>query len=459
MWNGSLAKNANLHPQFIHHIKSKIEKNPPNEPYLTFWRIIALKLNDCISTNIYHEFPNIKVSRDEFSLSALLKLLEPKIKFSKRPPWENNTDSPPYQAEVVIQIKTYQFKKLKTYYPEIVSLLLPITNFLNQAMNYWQLLGKADDKNDFSEWHLVSISPHDQNNQFHNWTLLIELCRDLWDITYKTNQSLALAVLEIWKTFQFPVFKRLIFDAFANSDCVSPSDKLDYLLTDNHWWFWSSATTREKFRLLASICPKLNRTALKILEQAILSGPPREMFRQEITDHEWQNINDRKVWLHLVKLESFNATLSKKLQAALNDLSTKYPRWKLEEGERSEFNIWFSTGRGNRCDITRDELITLPIQQRIEKLTESTDEFIQEERIDLFGYICRDKPDFALETLGYIAATSNWDNLIWHKSIMALSEANNPQYWLETAKLIVQLPDQFFCKRSLGGFMVDKANR
>lgn len=442
-----IGKNANLRPEFIGSIKWKIVKNPPQEPYLTFWRIIALKHNHSISTNIYQELPDLKSSRDEFTLSALLKLLEPKITFSKSFSWDGSEPTAPYQSEIVIELDTYQFEKLATHYNEMTSMLLPITNALKQAMDFWQLLGQADDKHDLSNLHIVSISPHHQNNRFDNWTFLIELCRDLWAITYQTNQPLALAILEIWKTCQFPVFKRLIFHAYANSDCTTASEKLDYLLIDNRWWLWSVATTREKFRLLASICPTLKTNELRMLEQAILLGTPREMFWEDLTDQDWQRINDREIWLHLAKLESFNVALSTKSKAMFKRLSRKYPDWELEEGERSEFTTWFSTGIGNRCDITRDELIALSIQQRIEKLLESTNDY-PNERINLFGYICKDKPDFAIETLKILAEQSNWDNSIWHSAIMALSEVNGSQFWLETAKLIVQLPDEFFVEEA-----------
>ncbi|MBK8816118.1 MAG: hypothetical protein IPN42_11770 [Methylococcaceae bacterium] len=124
-------------------------------------------------------------------------------------------------------------------------------------------------------------------------------------------------------------------------------------------------------------------------------------------------------------------------------MTEKYPQWELEEEERDEFNTWFWTGRKNRCDITANELIAFPIQQRIEKLTEPSDDY-PNDRLSLFASICQEKPEFALETMKVLVEQSNWDASVWHSAIMALSDANAPQYWLETAKLIVQLPNGFF---------------
>ncbi|MBK8816117.1 MAG: hypothetical protein IPN42_11760 [Methylococcaceae bacterium] len=82
------------------------------------------------------------------------------------------------------------------------------------------------------------------------------------------------------------------------------------MLTDKNWWLWSASTTREKFRLLAALCPQLKSDELGTLEQAILAGLPREMYREDLTEEKWQGFNDRKIWLHLAKLESFSITLS-----------------------------------------------------------------------------------------------------------------------------------------------------
>lgn len=440
----TIDKNANLHPTFIQLINEKLKNKPPQESYLTFWRVIALKHSHCAFTDIYKEFPNLKAGRDNLNLLALLRLFEPKIRFSKSFSWDGKESVIPYQADVVIKIDSWHFEKLKEYFNEMTTILLPITNALKQAVEFWQLLGQADDKNDLSHWHLVSISPHQQNNRYNTWTLLIELCRDLWHATYQTNKNYALAILEIWKTISFPVFKRLVFHAYATSECATPSEKLNYLLTDNQWWLWSTDTKREKFRLLESLCPQLSGDELTILENAIIAGASKTMFRENLSNKEWQEIKEQQIWLQLAKLESFSVKLSENAKTIYSSLSAKYPHRELD-GERDEFNTWFSTGRENTCDLTADELIALSIEQRTEKLLEPTSNY-PNERIILFRNISKDKPNFALETLSFLVDQSNWDTSIWHTGLTALSEANDPLFWLETAKLIVQLPTEFFTK-------------
>jgi len=144
-----------------------LQNKPPQEPYLTFWRVIALKHSHCVFTDIYQEFPNLKAGRDSLNLSALLRLFEPKITFSKSFSWDAEEPNIPYKADVVIEMESWHFEQLVEYFDEMTTMLLPITNALKQAMEFWQLLGQADDKHDYSDWHMVSISPHQKNNRYH----------------------------------------------------------------------------------------------------------------------------------------------------------------------------------------------------------------------------------------------------------------------------------------------------
>ena len=440
-------KGNSLHPTLIKLIKEKLQNKPPNEPFLTFWRSTVLNNYHNVFIDAHHEIKNIKSSRNSLLFSPLIKLLEPIIKFSKPFSWDGNEPTKLFEATIVIEMTGYIIKELNRHTNKITTWLLPISNALKQTMEYWQLLGQADEKNDLSVLYLPSISPHQQNHNHHNWTFLIELCRDLWAETFQTNNAHALAILELWKTIPFPVFKRLVLHAYATSECATSSEKLNYLLTDNHWWLWSTATKREKFRLFESLSPQLSGDQLTTLENAIITGPPRSMYREKLSDQEWQERSERQVWLHLAKLESFSVNLSKNAKTIYKSLSAKYPQRELD-GDRDEFNTWFSTGRRNSCDFTIAEFIKLSIEQRIEKLSDSSSYYISG-RLALFTAICKDKPDIALETLNFLSTHTNWNTSIWHAGIYGLSDTDtdtdtDKPLWIEIAKLIVLLPNEFF---------------
>jgi len=443
----TIDKGSNLHPDFISLIDRGVYTQELQEEYLVFWRFITLNHRQDGVSDGFKELQDLEKSRNSINLLRLSKLFEPKIQFLKAYASEVNETNNPYRAEVIIGIKKYEFEQVIKYANELTPLLLPITSFLKQAMEFWELLGQADHKNDLSNLYLVSILPHPQNKGYHNWCFLIELCRDLWSAAYCINKPLALAILELWKEIPFPVFKRLVFHAYSIADDVKAIEKLDYLLSENGYWFWSVTTDREKYRLLDVLCPKLGRDELTKLEQAILQGAPRNIYPDDLSEKKFKERNDRQIWLHLAKLESFGVSLSEKTKVVYKILSSQYPEWKLQEDDRDEFSFWMGTMRwGSRCDFTSGELISLSVEERVKKILELSSEF-SEGRIDQFRSISKEKPTVALETLRFLAEQSNWNSSIWHAGLGGLSDAADPQ-WIEVTKLITQFPEQLIQEES-----------
>jgi hypothetical protein len=60
-------------------------------------------------------------------------------------------------------------------------------------------------------------------------------------------------------------------------------------------------TQREALRLLVRIAPQLDAQNSGILEHAILEGPPRAVFDDDVETVQLQRIIDREVWLRLAK--------------------------------------------------------------------------------------------------------------------------------------------------------------
>lgn len=326
-------------------------------------------------------------------------------------------------------------------------MLLAISHALKQAMEYWALLGLANSTFDCSDIDLASIQPHSQNSRNKNWSLLIELCRDLWNETFQINKVLALTVLEVWKTIPFPIFKRLIFHAYTISDIVTPTEKLDYLLAEEAYWLWSSMTEREKFRLLAKLCPLLSHDDLIRLQSAILAGVPAQISQDYFNPERMQERNNREIWLHLAKLESFGVALNDEASVVYKQLKQKHPYWELQEGERDEFSFWMGRSqRASRCDLTVSELVYFSTEECINKLLEVSNEFF-EGRIDAFRSLCKQEPGIALEILKALAKQSEWNTSVWHAGLSGLSDSTNP-LWVKIAPLIIKFPEQLFQKEA-----------
>src|SRR5438105_14306522 len=99
----------------------------------------------------------------------------------------------------------------------------------------------------------------------------------------------------------YPTFRQLVFFAVATGPLFSPQQILKWLLSDDHWWLWSSETQRETIRLLDSLARRVSAEQSNALQQAILRGPPRDMFQSDAEAAILQQITDHEVWLRLAK--------------------------------------------------------------------------------------------------------------------------------------------------------------
>src|SRR5690606_14753482 len=80
------------------------------------------------------------------------------------------------------------------------------------------------------------------------------------------------------------------------------------------------------------------------VERAVLAGPPRDMFKNDLQPEKWERIVGRGVWLRLAKMAAGGATLSAETRAELDRLSEKYPQWRLADDESDEFPFWMGEG-------------------------------------------------------------------------------------------------------------------
>ena len=225
--------------------------------------------------------------------------------------------------------------------PEFLS---DATGLLRDAFDLMHELGGVDDRHDMSYLHQPSISDHPQNQKFRDWTALIELTRDAWLATAMRFPERARQEVERWSAISYPLFRRLVFFAATQTGLFPSRQALDWLLMDEAWWLWSIETEREALRLLVTIAPQLDAQNAEILERAIMEGPPREMFMDDVEPDRLQHTIDREVWLLLAKYRAARVEIGADAAARLNLLSQQYPAWQLANDERDEFPVWMGDG-------------------------------------------------------------------------------------------------------------------
>lgn len=295
-------------------------------------------------------------------------------------------------------------------------LLADVSALLRDALDLMRELGGAEDRSDLSHMHQPSITEHPQNRDFHDWTALIDLTRDAWLATAAQSPARAALMAQAWWHTPYPLFRRLAFFAAAQDNVIPKRQALDWLLADDHWWLWSVETEREAMRLLVALAPRLDAVMLRELEQAVLAGPPRDMFNDDIEPEHWIRIVDREIWLRLAKMADAGAVLGAESSARLSGLSAQYPEWKLAEDQRDEFPYWMGDGDEWRKFVAtprrRRELVAWLRQQP------GTDHWQEDD----WRQRCRDNFATTACALCALARESVWPTERWREALQAWSE-------------------------------------
>jgi hypothetical protein len=316
-------------------------------------------------------------------------------------------------------------------------LLSDFSALLRDALDLMRALDGADDRSDLSYLHQPSISEHPQNQHFHDWTALIDLTRDAWLATVAQSPNRAALIAESWWHTPYPLFRRLAFFAAAQGGVIPTRQALDWLIGDEHWWVWSVETEREALRLLVALAPRLDEGMLSELEVAVLAGPPREMFKEDLEPESWTWIIEREIWLRLAKMDEAGAVLSAAGRERLGVLSGQYPEWKLAIDERDEFPTWMGDGDEWR------KFVASPRRRRelIEWLKKNPDtDFWQE---DDWRQRCRDEFVTTACALYALAKDGVWPADRWREALQAWSEEKlMKRSWRYMAPILATVPDK-----------------
>ncbi len=321
-------------------------------------------------------------------------------------------------------------------------LLEDFEQLLRDALDLLRELGEADDRSDRSHWDLPSITSHWQNRGFRDWVSLIELLRDAW-LAVRTNDSArATRIAQSWFELPYPTFKRLALFAASQDGCIHPVQWVKWLLADDGWWLWSTDTGREVFRLFVLQGRHLKGTEQQRLETAILAGPPREMYRDDLEEDRWQNLVARSVWLHLAKLNTSGVALGESAAARLAEISNTYPQWQLATNERDEFSHWMSgTGDPDYEDSRDVDIAPRKRQELLKWLTKPMPErrpFYE----DTWREVCRTRFFHSWSALCDLAKDDVWPAGRWREALQAWAEEGIVlRSWRYAAPLVQTMPD------------------
>ncbi|MEE9904234.1 MAG: SIR2 family protein [Chlorobium sp.] len=438
-------------------IRSQAPKAIPGLLMRTLWRLL---LSGRVKSS-WHNYDlyswTDRLKRDGLTTTLRLELrdmLAPRVTL-KKPFFWGGEDASTDEAERIRQLvdwemvlaSDYVHSDLKDLADETWTSALPLLfddlqQLLRDALDLQRELGEADDRNDRSHWDMPSISPHWQNRGFRDWMSLIELLRDAWQAVHHSDSARAARIARTWFDIPYPTFKRLALFASSKDDCIEPAQWVNWLLVENAWWLWSIETQREVCRLLVLQGGHLQRAEQDRLEAAILIGPPREMFRNDLEPDRWQDLVAHSIWLHLSKLHSSGLKLGSLAAERLDQLSNAYPEWQLATNERDEFSHWMS-GTGDPDYEDRREIDIAPRNRRelvqwLQKPQLKKRPFYE----DTWHDVCRTRFFHSLYALCDLARDNIWPTGRWREALQVWSQDGMvARSWRYAAPLVLTMPE------------------
>lgn len=398
-----------------------------------------------------------KLERDGFSTTLRLELrdlLSPRITLQEPMRWGQEADPSAAPTRIrqlvdweLVLAADHVHSALRdlssdTWRAALPKLLGDLQSMLRDALDLLWELGEADDESDRSYWDMPSISDHGQNKGFRDWVALIELLREAWLETRATDAAYAGELARAWFAQPYPTFKRLALFAASHDGSVDPSAWVEWLTGRNAWWLWSIETRREAIALLRLQGPRLSKAALTSLEEAILKGPPREKYTDEMKPEDWQELCERYIWLRLAKLRSVGVELGSEAGSRLDALSARYPVWQVAPDERDEFSHWM-TGSGDPDYKRETTLDRAPVKARelVLWLKKPPPErpFFHE---DTWRDTCRQHLLNSLCALQQLATEGVWPEHRWREALQVWGEAKRAKRsWRHAATLVQVMPD------------------
>lgn len=441
----------------LNRIKANAPNAIPRNSMRTLWRLL-------INGNVRSELQNQDLYRwhrqfRQYGLTASVRLflretLMPclSLRAPFQPPRKNNNDEINDSVRSIVDWEVVlashyvhsgirDIKKDENWNKALPELLEDFNTLLRDVLDLMRELGGANSESDCSYIYHPSISHHSQNEDFYDWTVLIELNRDAWLATAAQSPERAKIIAELWANGVYPTFRRLALFAATQENVIPHRKALDWLLSDEQRWLWSIETRREAVRLLTFLAPRLNKTMLTELESAILSGPPRYLYPPDIDLEDWNQNVDRSVWLRLAKITQAGALLNPVGKTRLDALSEQYP-WQLSEDESDEFPFW--RGRWIGGNAPGESFIPIPRRRRgvLEYLFDNPN--LEETQRDDWRELCSEMFQATTYALCKLSKRDSWPNERWRDAFQAWStEKLRVHSWHFMGPIVANAPNDF----------------
>ena len=364
------------------------------------------------------------------SRERLRRALAPRITIDgKRRKQTGNNDAAseivPFQLDVVLAEDVsllFQPAFLEKWRIILPDLAEPIQQHLLDALNMLEELDPqtVNARRDRSFVYFPSFTWHGLIRDRSARVRLMHLLREAWESLHQQNPTAAISMAESWFGKPYPTFKRFALYAAAQGGVIAPVRWVDWLRQDNGYWLWSSETRREVCRLLVRQGHSLDAALRDKLEEAILAGPPRNFFRGDMSEEEYQGYTQHLSWLLLKKL-SRNSSLSSHARSRLEQIEQEEPRLRREPDEQEEFPVWV----GPLQDVPSSPVAISALPQTTDEIarwiTEGNLRFLPKEQ--QWRQLCGEREQECLQALQHLSRENIFPPEFWWDAVQIWTEA------------------------------------
>jgi hypothetical protein len=112
----------------------------------------------------------------------------------------------------------------------LADLVGDLSHIVKSICDLWSMFDRADRSSDPTSFARQSIVPHKQNWEHTIWSLLIDWIWRGWSLIDQRDRVASRALVELWRTYNYFVFRRLRLAAMTFSENYSDDERIEALL-------------------------------------------------------------------------------------------------------------------------------------------------------------------------------------------------------------------------------------
>jgi hypothetical protein len=307
-------------------------------------------------------------------------------------------------------------------YEEILrEIAFDLSRLLHQAMELFELFGRAGSTEDSIHIQRPSIQPHEQNSDYHEWTVLVDLLRETIHVLSEESPSEVRALTRLFMGQQYPLYRRFAFYSFATIAQPKAQTLLDRIRDSPAAWLWSTSIQVELFRALPELWDALGAEERTLLAEEITEGPRPGKYQGDISKDEWTRLWDRAVWNRLIRIQQQSGEdLTETASDLLSEIEERHEDWKYTGDEKEDFPIWTESGWGYETDYPAESLLDRSDEDIAEIL--ATHEQHREGLLKSWREAVKQNPERALRILELLHDQECYSSGVWKSSFRGFRE-------------------------------------